>query len=99
MLLNGVPGKPFKCMRGDRQGDPLSPFHFVMAADLLESMINKANVDGHWLHPLGQAFGGDYPIVQYVDDTLILMPAETEKLLHLQIIRQAFASSTGLKIK
>ena len=36
ILLNGVPGKQFKCKRGVRQGDSLSPLLFVMAADLLQ---------------------------------------------------------------
>jgi hypothetical protein len=42
VLLNGVPGKQFKCKRGVRQGDPLSPLLFVLAVDLLQIIINKA---------------------------------------------------------
>ena len=42
ILLNGVPGKNFECKRGVRQGDPLSPLLFVLAAELLQCIINKA---------------------------------------------------------
>jgi hypothetical protein len=45
VLLNGVPGKVFHCKRGVRQGDPLSPLLFVLAADLLQSVINKARIN------------------------------------------------------
>jgi hypothetical protein len=38
VLLNGVPGKVFHC----RQGDPLSPLLFVLVADLLQAIVNKA---------------------------------------------------------
>jgi len=46
VLLNGVPGKKFHCRRGVRQGDPLSPLLFVMAADFLQVRINKAKDRG-----------------------------------------------------
>jgi hypothetical protein len=42
VILNEIPSKPFSCKRGVGQGDPLSPLLFVLAADLLQTMINKA---------------------------------------------------------
>ena len=41
LLLNGVPGKQFRCRRGVRQCDPLSPLLFLLAADLLQSVVNN----------------------------------------------------------
>jgi hypothetical protein len=46
VLLNGVPGKAFYCKRGVGQGDPLSPLFFVMAADLLQTIVNSAKRHG-----------------------------------------------------
>jgi hypothetical protein len=40
VLLNGTAGKDFKCKRGVRQGDPLSPLLFAIAVDLLQCVIN-----------------------------------------------------------
>jgi hypothetical protein len=98
VLLNGVPGKQFKCKRGVRQGDPLSPLLFVLGADLLQSVINAEAFLGNFSHPLGPDFGGDFPIIQYVDDTLVILPADYCQLYHLREVLQTFASSTGLKV-
>jgi hypothetical protein len=46
VLLNGVPGKSFHCKRGIQQGDPLLPLLFILATDLLQSIINKARQQG-----------------------------------------------------
>lgn len=69
ILLNGVPSKEFHCTRGIRKGDPLSPLLFVLATDLLQSIINEARNRHLIKHPISDTFGGDYPIVQYADDS------------------------------
>jgi retron-type reverse transcriptase len=55
VLLNGVPGRNFKCRRGVRQGDPLSPLLFVIGAELLQYVINDLRERGliNYLSQLG----------------------------------------------
>ena len=69
VLLNGVPGKQFQCKCGVRQGDPLSPLLFVIAADLLQSVVNRMLVDGVLTLPI-PSHDPHFPIIQYVDDTI-----------------------------
>jgi len=57
VLLNGIPGKSFNCLRGVRHDDPLSPLLIVLAADLLQSIVNKAWQAGVLKHPLADDFG------------------------------------------
>jgi hypothetical protein len=42
ILLNCAPRKKFYCRNGVMQGDPLSPVIFVLDANLLQSILNKA---------------------------------------------------------
>jgi hypothetical protein len=98
VLLNGVPGKTFHCKRGVRQGDPLSPLLFILAADLLQSIINKARQQDLLKLPLAANCGQDFPIVQYADDTLLIMEACPRQLFFLRAVLNSFATSTGLKV-
>jgi hypothetical protein len=41
VLVNGCPGPWFTCRRGLRQGDPLSPYLFLLVADVLQVLIKK----------------------------------------------------------
>src|ERR1043165_1424674 len=67
VLLNGTPGRQFFCRRGVRQGDPLSPLIFVLAADLLQASINDEFRRGNLTMPI-PLDTGDYPVIQYADD-------------------------------
>lgn len=98
VLLNGVPGKTFNCKRGVRQGDPLSPLLFVMAADFLQSLLNKGKEMGLLNLPIPIQSNPDFPVVQYADDTLVIMEGDPCQLLFLKSVLNSFADATGLKV-
>jgi hypothetical protein len=98
LLLNGVPEKVIHCIRGVRQGDPLSPLPFVLAADLLQSLVNKAKDMGLLRAPLNVGYTSDFPIIQYADDTFLVMEACHQQLFVLNALLNTFADSMGLKV-
>ena len=63
VLLNGVPGKVLHCRRGVRQGDPLSPLLFVLTADVLQSLLNQAKIDGLLQLPIQGQHNQDFQIL------------------------------------
>ena len=98
ILLNGVPGKRIYIRRGVRQGDSYSPLIFVLAADLLQSILNKAIRLNLITAPLQVKSCPHIPIVQYADDTMVVMQADTRQLFCLKALLNTFASATGLKV-
>jgi hypothetical protein len=68
----------------------------VLVVDMLQAILNRAMQQDHINAPLpGPAFL-DFPVIQYVDDTLVVMKADGKQLLCLKAILQSFADSTGL---
>lgn len=57
VLLNGVAGKVIHYKRGVIQGDPLSPLLYVLAADLLHSVVNSAWMTGELSLPVNNDYG------------------------------------------
>ena len=96
VLLNGIPGKSFHCKRGVRQGDPLSPLLFIAGAELMQAVVNKEFQEGRLQLPI--PCGGYFPIIQYADDTILVMQASNTQVAHLKNILLDYATSTGLKI-
>jgi hypothetical protein len=80
VLVNGVPGKTIHCGRGVMQGDPLSPLLFVLAIDLLQSMVNKAKYMGLLNLPIPLNSNTDFPMLQYAADTLLILEGDARQL-------------------
>jgi hypothetical protein len=93
ILLNGVPGPWIDCKRGLRQGDPLSPYLFLLVADVLQKLIRQ---DPLLSHPLVD--GEPCQVLQYADDTLIIMRASVQAAARLKSLLDMFADATGLVI-
>jgi len=84
--------------RGLRQGDPLSPYLFLMVAEGLSCMIRKAEERGdlEGIKVCRQA-----PTVShllFVDDSLILMKADKENAECLASILSTYCANSGQKI-
>jgi len=77
---------------------PLSPLLFVLATDFLQSIVNKAWHMGILKHPISEDFVGDFSIVQYADDTLLILPATASILFNLKGLLRSFSDSSGLHV-
>jgi hypothetical protein len=79
VLLNRVLGKTFHCKRGVRQNDPLSPLLFVLTT-YFQSPVNKAKDNALLNFPILLQTVSYFPIMQHVDDTLIIMKGDSRQL-------------------
>jgi hypothetical protein len=69
-----------------------------LAADLLQSIVNRAYQQGLFQLPIPNRDIEHFPIVQYADDTLLIMEADARQLFCLKALLHSFANSTGLKV-
>jgi hypothetical protein len=69
-----------------------------LAADLLQCIVNKAHSEGLFSLPINVDPSNDFPIIQYADDTILVMKASQRELFCLKGLLQSFTESTGLKV-
>ncbi|XP_058741722.1 secreted RxLR effector protein 78-like [Vicia villosa] len=97
VLVNGSATKEFKVHRGLRQGDPLSPFLFVLAMEGLTALV-KRSVDLGKFKPFMYGDGELVDILQFADDIIILGEASCDNIWNLKVLLRGFELVSGLKI-
>eukprot|EP00253_Pinus_taeda_P021290 PITA_21290 len=97
-LVNGTPSKTFTASRGIRQGDPLSPFLFILAAEGLGRFIKKER-EANRIKGL-KLWGNNLPLThqQFVDDIMLFGEPTVKEVKHLRRILDLFAKASGLEI-
>lgn len=98
ILVNGTPSMPFKLQRGLRQGDPLSPFLFVFAAEVMNLMIKKAVSLNLWTGIDASKNGPILTHLQFADDTLIFASPDHQSLQNIKMVLILFQLTSGLNI-
>ena len=100
-MVNGVPVGFFPSAKGLCQGDPLSPYLFVLGMEVLDALIRRV-VAGGFLSGCSLR-GGRRPTLNishlfFVDDKVVFCEANKEHLTHLSWILFWFETASGLRI-
>ncbi|XP_071705407.1 uncharacterized protein [Rutidosis leptorrhynchoides] len=98
VLVNGSLTSEFKLERGVRQGDPLSPFLFILTAEGLNA-LTKAAVNSNLF--VGSEIGSDKICVShlpYADDTIYFVEWSSQNFRNLMKLLKYFELTSGLKV-
>eukprot|EP00253_Pinus_taeda_P003180 PITA_03180 len=99
ILLNGAPSITFTPSRGLRQGDPLSPFLFVLMMEGLSREIKRENVEG-LIQGIKLTLDGEANThQQFVDDTMLQGITIVREVREIKNILNNFATETGIEDK
>ena len=98
LVWNGSRLESFSPNRGLRQGDPISPYLFVLCMEKLSLMISESVDKGDW-KPVRVVRGGmGISHLLFADDILVFTEAKVSQLRLVLDILQKFEKASGLKV-
>ncbi|KAJ4768098.1 RNA-directed DNA polymerase (reverse transcriptase)-related family protein [Rhynchospora pubera] len=96
ILLNGRCGPSFNHKRGLRQGDPISPFLFNLAVDVLNKMFEAASITVP--HNICSKIQPPFFVLQYADDTMLFSTAKGQAVHVLNSVIHSFSLVSGIAL-
>lgn len=97
IFINCKPKGRIQATRGIRQGDPLSPFLFLLFSEVLSALLSRIHEKGKYE---GFVVGKDcvhVSLLQFTNDTLIFCKYDDEMIENLRTI-ELFEGCSGQKV-
>lgn len=98
VLINGSPQGHIQPTRGIRQGDPLSPYLFVMCTEMLVKMMQQEGRDGRIT---GLKIAKNFPSVSHLlfaDDSMFYCKENDKDLAHISTILERYTLTSSQRI-
>lgn len=97
ILMNVIPTKDFRGLRGLRQGNPLSPFLFSIVDESLVRLVKRAVTIGKF-RGIKINEGVEYNILQFEDNTIYLGECLWDNVCGMKEVLRGFELVFGLKV-
>ena len=98
VLLNGCQLDPLLPSRGIRQGDPLSPYLFIMCMEMLSFLIEDKCSSQLWDPFKVSRSGIAFSHLMFVDDLMLFAKADLKNCASIKDVLDSFCEMSGQKV-
>lgn len=97
-LINGSPRGNIIPQRGIRQGDPLSPYLFIICSEVLSHLLLRASAETRLKGMKISTYGPTINHILFADDALLFCHAHSRSCRTIQKILQTYEKASGQAI-
>ena len=98
VLVNGIPTEKFTPTHGIRQGDPISPYLFLLCAEALSFLLIRAEHDGFLTGVPTSKRGPRINHQFFADDSLLFCNANTQHWHKMEKILEIYEKASGQRL-